>query len=1279
MSIKKDPALPVSLFDLVRQKLEPNLPVVRCTKATLVHLSHTLEDVVLSRRKPMMIFTGFQEVIPWREESGGYRELGEVAQRVIIFAGSSLPAESDGTSIHIVLNSDDPLRQEWFLVILAETFSVVLCGQDCQIDTAQEEPGLFETFWSFEPQVVNSALDLLMKVVARCQPDRLSELQAARVKYSFTRLDPALITEFTLKLLRFEETRHQHYQETELALQQYQEHLEEQVLERTAALTKANQQLQQEIIERQRAEAALAEERNLLRTLIDNVPDLIFVKDVASRLVLVNTASLRLRQIMEPDEMIGKTDFDLHSPELASQYYADEQQIFHSGQALIAHEEIYVTPSGQEKWFSTTKVPLHDSYGQMVGLVGLSRDITEQKQAKEELQRYRDHLEDLVIERTAGLRAANQQLRREIVERQQAEAERERLLATEREQRLRAETMQEVVLALISQTSRTAVLDEILRQAQRIVQYSTANITLLQNQIMRVAFWQGYEAFNAEAFVANLIQRVSDFPLERSVIQSRTPLVIFDTDQEPDWVKQVETAWIRSYLIVPICLQNETLGLLRLGSDTPHKFSLEDVRRLQPLANAAAVALENARLYAETQQRLKEQTALRQAGAIISSTLDLSGVLNLIAEQMSRAIEATSAYISVYNPDSSWTVLAEYYGPEASEREKEASDLGVTYFSPKDEPTHLDVLLAGQIEIFHRDDPNTPKSIQNHLQQFDAQSSLLIPLRFGNELVAFADLWESRRRREFTPDEITLCQGIAQQAAIAIEHARLYAKTQKLYEETQKQARQLDQVLSTIISGIILLDSNYRIKMVNPAGLNYLLLLSGGKVNQTCTHLGGRPLAEFLTAPQQGLNHEVTPEGLFRPIFEVYARPILTGPEAEGWVMMVRDVTEQRDTQKRMQQQEKLAAVGQLAAGIAHDFNNILTSVIGFAELARNAPDVPAPVIQDLGHIVQQGQRAARLVRQILDFARKNIVAKRLIDLRVLLEEVVSFLQRTIPETIRLELTIEPHESGYTLNADSNQLQQALTNLTVNAADAMPGGGLLKFSLASLTLTLNSNLPCPEMTPGEWLVLTVADSGVGMSPEVQKHLFEPFFTTKEVGQGTGLGLAQVEGIVKQHEGCIQVESQVGKGTTFTLYFPALPSPQSAIFYPKPLAKGTQLGQGKVILLVEDNQAVLEVVEAMLKDLGHRVLTATNGRRAFEIYEEYQNNIALVITDLTMPEMGGLALAEALYSKNRAVKILGMTGYPLKEKNEDLLAQGIVGWLQKPLTLEHLARQLERVL
>jgi CheY-like chemotaxis protein len=258
-----------------------------------------------------------------------------------------------------------------------------------------------------------------------------------------------------------------------------------------------------------------------------------------------------------------------------------------------------------------------------------------------------------------------------------------------------------------------------------------------------------------------------------------------------------------------------------------------------------------------------------------------------------------------------------------------------------------------------------------------------------------------------------------------------------------------------------------------------------------------------------------------------------------------------------------------------------------------------------------------------------------------------------------------------------------LTNLAVNARDAMPEGGALRFHLSSLALEPGEPLPNPvfDESPEEgrsravnWLVLSVSDTGCGIAPEVLPHIFEPFFTTKEVGQGTGLGLAQVYGIVKQHEGYLEVTSQVGQGTTLIIYLPALSSPPAGS---PPIEAEISGGDGEVILLVEDEVVVLDTVKAMLEHLGYRVLTAIDGRRALEVYDRHQAEIALVLTDMNMPEMGGADLSQRLGQRYPAIKVVVLTGYPLEA--EELLAQGAVDWLQKPVRLKQLAQAIDQAL
>lgn len=721
---------------------------------------------------------------------------------------------------------------------------------------------------------------------------------------------------------------------------------------------------------------------------------------------------------------------------------------------------------------------------------------------------------------------------------------------------------------------------------------------------------------------------------------------------------------------VPIQWGDEFLGVLIQGNRNRRHYTAEDAKLMSQFANQVAIAIRNANFYAESQRRLKEQTALRKASEVISSTLDLQTVLDHMAEQLTLTVDATSAYICSLDLDTmTYTVLAEYIGAEACPEES-VSDLGVIYDLQQNFQTDMNLLRFGQFKIAHRDDDDLTEAGQEHFRRFGAQSILFLPMQIGGRTIAFAELWESRHRREFTSEDIALCQAIAQQAAIAMDNARLHQKT-------EKQARQVERILNTVRDGILLLDAEHFIKLANPAAQTYLRLLADIGVGEVLTHIGERPLHHILDSRNGGYWHEISIEDDQQALFEVAAQPVQMGPETEGWVIILRDVTEERQIQEQIQQQDRLAAVGQLAAGIAHDFNNILTSMIGYAELIRLDPAISGGMSKDLGLIIQQGERAAYLIRQILDFSRRSIIEKRPMDLSVFLKEVVKLLERTIPEAIRIRLLIDADPEVYLLRADPGQIQQALTNLAVNARDAMPDGGELKFWLSHLKLDAEDHSHYPDLTSAEWLVLSIADTGTGIKPEYLNHIFEPFFTTKDVGQGTGLGLAQVYGIIKQHDGHITVESQPGLGTTFTLYFPALPTLAQPSFPRMPVE--VPHGQGEVILLVEDDAVVLEVTESMLQTLGYQVLIATNGREALEVFDRHQDEIALVLTDVTMPELGGIALAQALQERSSTIKIVALTGYPLEIEAEHSLTKGIVDWLQKPLNLKQLAKIVNRSL
>jgi signal transduction histidine kinase len=318
---------------------------------------------------------------------------------------------------------------------------------------------------------------------------------------------------------------------------------------------------------------------------------------------------------------------------------------------------------------------------------------------------------------------------------------------------------------------------------------------------------------------------------------------------------------------------------------------------------------------------------------------------------------------------------------------------------------------------------------------------------------------------------------------------------------------------------------------------------------------------------------------------------------------MVRDVTQERHNQIRVQMQERLATVGQLAAGIAHDFNNIMATILVYTDLLKKDL-VGKPTGQDrLGIIQQQVQRAASLIRQILDFSRRSVMEQSQLDLLPFIKEFGKLLERVLPETIKVDLT---YQSGYySINADPSHLQQVLMNLALNARDAMPDGGALHFDLSPLRLGPGDPPPSPYLPEGDWLVIKVTDTGVGIPPENTRHIFEPFFTTKPVGQGTGLGLAQAYGIVKQHGGYIDVHSQLGRGTSFSIFLPVL-HVMDIEDKPEPVSPLPE-GRGQRILVVEDDEITLDAIRDLLEAQNYDVATAVNGLEALQLLEIVKDN------------------------------------------------------------------------
>ncbi len=410
---------------------------------------------------------------------------------------------------------------------------------------------------------------------------------------------------------------------------------------------------------------------------------------------------------------------------------------------------------------------------------------------------------------------------------------------------------------------------------------------------------------------------------------------------------------------------------------------------------------------------------------------------------------------------------------------------------------------------------------------------------------------------------------------------------------------------------------------------------------------------------------------------EVSGAPLIQEGKVVSVVSVARDVTERVEMERQLHRQERLAVVGKLAAGIAHDFRNLLTTISLYAEMTLREPALSREVARKLRIIIGESHKAADLVQQMLDFSARGAIDAGPLALTDHVREVADILRHTIPESIRI--SVASVADPIVVNADPGRIQQVLTNLALNARDAMPDGGELTFDISLLTLHEDDPPPVADMDAGEWACLTVNDTGTGMTEEVKAHLFEPFFTTKEAGRGTGLGLAQVYGIiVHQHGGAIGVASEVGEGTTLALYLPVTHDSQAELAPPRPEAPQ---GRGETILLVEDQEKLRAAVSSLLRSLGYKVYAAPNGAEALRMYRELWqgSGIDLVISDVVMPEMSGQALARALKEINPGVRLMAMTGYPLGEIVPALREIGFLDIVGKPLDTDTFARVVRATL
>jgi two-component system, cell cycle sensor histidine kinase and response regulator CckA len=652
----------------------------------------------------------------------------------------------------------------------------------------------------------------------------------------------------------------------------------------------------------------------------------------------------------------------------------------------------------------------------------------------------------------------------------------------------------------------------------------------------------------------------------------------------------------------------------------------------------------------ERKQHEQEQEAIVAVSAALRQAQSQADMLPIVVDQLLVLLHAEAAALALHDPADDTAVIKEARG-------EFGTSLHVRL--PLDKSVSGAVIRSGE--------PFVTTNLQQNTTFYRAdlrgtiEAAACVPLLVQKQAIGV--VWVGRQN-PFSPAELRLLTAITDMAANAIHRSALY-------EQTEAQAEEINQIINSAPDGMLLLDEQHKILLANPVARNQLALLADATLGHIVTHLGNRPLEELLTSPPVGRWHNITQQNKF---FEVIARPLAAGPTASGWVMVLRDVTERRLVQQQLQQQERLAAIGQMAAGIAHDFNNLMAVITLYSQLLSHSPGLTERDRERLATINKQANHAVRMIQQILDFSRRSVLERQPLDLHALLDEQIELLRRTLPEHI--EIVWYSEEDECLIEADATRIQQAIMNLAVNARDAMPDGGHLTLEIDRLEIT-GKQQPVPEIREGEWIRLTITDSGAGIAAEHLDHLFEPFFTTKTPDKGTGLGLAQVHGIVAQHDGHITVASRPGQGTTFTVYLPALPVEGDAALIPDDTA--IPRGQGELILVVEDDATLRTALTDYLQMWGYQTLQAANGEVALQHLQK-QNQVALILSDVVMPRLGGINLFRALRQQGGQIPIILLTGHPLEEEMiAKLRTEGLHAWLPKPPNLIKLAQTIASAL
>ena len=569
----------------------------------------------------------------------------------------------------------------------------------------------------------------------------------------------------------------------------------------------------------------------------------------------------------------------------------------------------------------------------------------------------------------------------------------------------------------------------------------------------------------------------------------------------------------------------------------------------------------------------------------------------------------------------------------------------------------------------------------------DMHSVLTVPLRIKGDVIGAVQVVDMEAGR-FEETDLKLLETLAGSAAIAIENARLYEKGQKeiaIRKKTEKALRESEKRYRTVLEAnpdsVIVYDMEGRVTYLNPTFTRVfgwkLEDRLGKKMDMFVPEEDWPNTKRMIEKVLAGENvsgietHRYTKAGNIIPVSISGAIYNDRDGNPAGSVVNLRDISEQKKLEAQMQQSQKMEAIGTLAGGIAHDYNNLLMGILGNVSLISLDFDSSHPYYKKLKNIEKYVRSGADLTKQLLGFAKGGKYEVKPVDINDLLEKSSEMFSRTKKE-IRIHRKYQ--KDIWSVEVDLSQIEQVLLNLYVNAGQAMPGGGNLY--LQTENVTLNENYVRHfSAKKGDYVKISVKDTGVGMDEDTIKRIFDPFFTTKDRSRGTGLGLASAYGIIKNHGGIIIAYSRIGQGSTFDVYLPASP---------KKIAQKEELNRealkgSETVLLIDDEDIIIDIGEQILERLGYRALMARSGKEAIEIYQANKNEINIVILDMIMPDMGGGETYDRLKKINPEIRVLLSSGYSIDGQASEIMNRGCNGFIQKPFNVEQLSRKIRDIL